>query len=106
MHNKSVSEIQSAASENSNSSLKLKFKPQSGPEGTTVMEGSTLSTEQNILFRDQNPSYVYGVDHVDDPTRGLQDTDDATLDNFFSRPLKISTQEWGTGTTLGYDFDP
>lgn len=83
-----------------------KFKPQSGPEGTTVMEGSTLSTEQNILFRDQNPSYVYGVDYVDDPTRGIQDTDDATLDNFFSRPLKISTQEWGTGTTLGYDFDP
>jgi hypothetical protein len=90
-----------------NSLLKIeKFKPQSGPEGTTVMEGSTLSTEQNILFRDQNPSYVYGVDYVDDPTRGIQDTDDATLDNFFSRPLKISTQEWGTGTTLGYDFDP
>jgi len=101
-----VSETQSAASENSKSSLKIKFKPQSGPEGTTVMEGSKLSTEQNILFRDQNPSYVYGVDYVEDPTRGLQDTDDATLDNFFSRPLKISTQEWGTGTTLGYDFDP
>jgi len=100
-----VSETQSAVTENS--LLKIeKFKPQSGPEGTTVMEGSTLSTEQNILFRDQNPSYVYGVDHVDDPTRGIQDTDDATLDNFFSRPLKISTQEWGTGTTLGYDFDP
>jgi len=86
--------------------MRLKFKPQSGPEGTTVMEGSTLSTEQNILFRDQNPSYVYGVDYVEDPTRRLQDTDDATLDNFFSRPLKISTREWGTGTTLGYDFDP
>jgi hypothetical protein len=100
-----VSETQSAVTENS--LLKIeKFKPQSGPEGTTVMEGSTLSTEQNILFRDQNPSYVYGVDYVDDPTRGIQDTDDATLDNFFSRPLKISTQEWGTGTTLGYDFDP
>lgn len=100
-----MSETQSAVTENS--LLKIeKFKPQSGPEGTTVMEGSTLSTEQNILFRDQNPSYVYGVDHVDDPTRGIQDTDDATLDNFFSRPLKISTQEWGTGTTLGYDFDP
>jgi len=100
-----VSETQSAVTENS--LLKIeKFKPQSGPEGTTVMEGSTLSTEQNVLFRDQNPSYVYGVDYVDDPTRGIQDTDDATLDNFFSRPLKISTQEWGTGTTLGYDFDP
>ena len=100
-----MSETQSAVTENS--LLKIeKFKPQSGPEGTTVMEGSTLSTEQNILFRDQNPSYVYGVDYVDDPTRGIQDTDDATLDNFFSRPLKISTQEWGTGTTLGYDFDP
>lgn len=100
-----MSETQSKVT--GNSLLKMeKFKPQSGPEGTTVMEGSTLSTEQNILFRDQNPSYVYGVDYVEDPTRGIQDTDDATLDNFFSRPLKISTQEWGTGTTLGYDFDP
>lgn len=83
-----------------------KMTPQSGPEGTTVGVGSEMSTTQNILFRDQNPSYTYAVDYVDDPTRALQDTDDATLDNFFSRPLKISEVEWGTGTTLGYDFDP
>lgn len=82
------------------------FTPQSGPEGTTVSVGAEMSSTQNILFRDQNPSYTYAVDYVDDPTRAMQDTDDATLDNFFSRPLKISEEGWGTGTVLGYDFNP
>jgi hypothetical protein len=41
-----------------------------------------------------------------DATRMLQDTNDATLENFFSRPIKIAEIGWGTGTNLGVDFDP
>jgi hypothetical protein len=41
-----------------------------------------------------------------DPTRSLQDSDDARLENFFSRPIKIAEEEWATSTTLGFDIDP
>lgn len=41
-----------------------------------------------------------------DTTRRMQDSSDATLENFFSRPIKISEAEWATSITLGYDFDP
>jgi len=49
---------------------------------------------------------MYEVESEMDPTRALQDTDDATLENFFSRPIKIAETQWGTGTTLGFDIDP
>jgi hypothetical protein len=43
---------------------------------------------------------------VDDPTRTGQDSSDADLGNFFSRPIKIEEIEWGTGTTLFQSIDP
>mgnify|MGYP003572747217 FL=1 len=61
---------------------------------------------QNITFSDEDYSYMYDIDGRVDPTRRLQDTDDASLENFFSRPIKISEEEWGTGTTLSYSVDP
>jgi hypothetical protein len=35
-----------------------------------------------------------------------QDNSDATLDNFFSRPIKIHEVEWGTGTSLYSVINP
>lgn len=70
------------------------------------MKMSTNGTRENVEFKDQMPAYSYDVDSEMDPTRSLQDTSDATLDNFFSRPIKIASEEWGTGTTLGFDIDP
>lgn len=71
-----------------------------------LRESDTTTQYQNVAFSDQHPSYTYDIDDRIDPTRTLQDTNDATLDNFFSRPLKISEEEWGTGTTLAYSIDP
>lgn len=82
---------------------------QSGMEpisSATVMKVTDRGGSQNVSFRDQMPSYMYKEDAAEDPTRSLQDTNDATLENFFSRPLKIAEYEWGTGTTLAEDFDP
>jgi hypothetical protein len=36
----------------------------------------------------------------------MQDTDDASLANFFSRPIKISEREWSTSVVQNFDLDP
>jgi len=83
------------------------FRPQSGTTAdNNIGKAASMSSHQNVMFRDQNPAYSYEVLNDMDPTRRLQDSDDATLENFFSRPLKISEQEWSTSSSLGYDFDP
>eukprot|EP00997_Jenningsia_sp_PLL12_P009099 NODE_5_length_6398_cov_171.445267_g4_i0.p2 GENE.NODE_5_length_6398_cov_171.445267_g4_i0~~NODE_5_length_6398_cov_171.445267_g4_i0.p2 ORF type:complete len:898 (+),score=9.12 NODE_5_length_6398_cov_171.445267_g4_i0:3343-6036(+) len=82
---------------------------QSGSETTKdnmIMRVSGDTTYQNVQFADQMQDYSDTVESNIDPTRKLMDTDDATLDNFFSRPIKIAEYEWGTGTTLFEDFNP
>lgn len=88
---------------------KIRFKPQSGMETTNdnrITSASTKTSSENVKFRDQNPSYSYEVLSEMDPTRMLQDSSDADLGNFFSRPIKIFEDEWTTSTTLVSDFDP
>lgn len=86
-------------------------QPQSGMEGNTTGDNSIMKVGgkakyENVSFADQLDPYIYEVDSVMDPTRSLQDSNDCSLDNFFSRPLKISEVEWSTSTSLGYDIDP
>lgn len=83
------------------------FEPHSGTTNdASISKASTDSRSQNVQFLDQKPSYAYDVDSEMDPTRMLQDSTDADLGNFFSRPIKIAEQEWGTGTQLAFDIDP
>ena len=71
-----------------------------------VGSASTDTSTQNVTFLDQRAGYTYDVKSEGDPTRMLQDSDDANLGNFFNRPVKIHTEEWGTNTTLAFDIDP
>lgn len=41
-----------------------------------------------------------------DPTFNTADTNDSSLENFFSRPVKIRSYDWGTGTNLFETFNP
>lgn len=86
--------------------LRSKFQPHSGIEGVTIMQSSLDTISENIAFEDQIASPVYKVDSEIDPTRKLQDSQDASLGNFLSRPIKIAEYEWSTSTTLGEAFDP
>lgn len=61
---------------------------------------------ENVGFADQMDPYLYDMESPMDPTRMLQDTNDASLENFFSRPLKIHDEEWGTGAALYFSIDP
>jgi len=81
------------------------FEPQSGTTGVSVRPAGNVGM-QNVAFDDQNPGYAYEVTSTVDPTRRMQDANDAALENFFSRPVKIAEYEWGTGTTLAGDFNP
>lgn len=84
-----------------------KYKPQSGiTNDVDIMRVASNAVHENVQFADQNEVYAYDVKSTVDPTRTLQDSSDATLDNFFSRPIKIFEEEWGTGTSLAFDLQP
>jgi hypothetical protein len=80
--------------------------PQSGTTDDVSLMKMASSQSENVKFSDQSDAYLYDMEGTIDPTRQLMDTDDATLDHFFSRPLKIHEEEWGTGTTLFFNIDP
>jgi hypothetical protein len=83
----------------------VKFQAQSGME-TNILKIDGDVEQQNVKFSDQHDPYLYDVENAVDPTRKLMDTDDATLDNFFSRPIKIHEEEWSTSTTMYFNINP
>lgn len=73
------------------------------------MSVGTVNTEtkyQNVKFSDQTGDHALDIHSEIDPTRRLQDMNDISLENFFSRPIKIYETEWGTSSTLYDTFDP
>lgn len=72
----------------------------------TVNDQPTDTKSQNVMFSDQNPSYDYKVDSNLDETFMVSDTNDASLQNFMSRPLKVASYSWGTGSVLFEKFNP
>lgn len=83
---------------------------QSGNDSTTadnsVFKVSNKSEQENVQFSDQHDPYIYDVDTTMDPTRSLQDTNSALLQNFFNRPVKIHESEWSTSADLNFDINP
>lgn len=78
--------------------------------GTTadnnIFKVGTETTYENVQFADQHDPYMYEIESSMDSTRAMQDTNDASLENFFSRPIKVSEEEWSTGVALNYTIDP
>lgn len=82
------------------------LETQSGTAESSIYTSGRMKVTQNVAFTDQVDSYTYDAGGEMDPTRSLQDTNDADLGNFFSRPIKIHEVEWGTGVALFDSFDP
>lgn len=57
-------------------------------------------------FSDSNAGYDYSVPSSPDATFGVADSNDAHLENFFSRPIKIASYNWAVGANLFESFDP
>jgi hypothetical protein len=83
------------------------FKPQSGiTSDINVSPAPTMPKHQTMCFKDQIEGYSADLETALDPTRMLQDKNDATLGDFLSRPQKIRDFEWGTGVSLNQSFNP
>lgn len=89
------------------SKSRLIVRKQSGTSNDkNIMKVSAESDYQNVKFNDQHEPYLYDVDGTSDPTRSVTDMNDASLENFFSRPLKIGSFNWATSTSFYQAFDP
>jgi hypothetical protein len=84
------------------------LKPQSGETSSNydLLEGDGLNTYENVRFSDQMDPYILDASEAPDETRKLQDSSDATLERFFSRPIKIHEDEWLVDGALNFDIDP
>jgi hypothetical protein len=64
------------------------------------------SVEQVTTFLDANPSWSAEVPATMPPMSTTFDNSDATLNNFFSRPIRIASYTWNINTDLYQLFDP
>ncbi len=65
-----------------------------------------VTQSQILAFNDQNAGWDYHVPSELDSTYGQADNSDDSLQQFFSRPVKIRSFNWGTGTRLFESFNP
>jgi len=83
------------------------FTPQSGvTDDASIMKVGGKTQYENVQFSDQHDPYLYDVENSVDPTRTTMDTKDASLEHFFSRPIKIIDSDWAVGTSFYESVDP
>jgi hypothetical protein len=71
-----------------------------------INENNLEQTHQVVSFDDQQADWVYTVGSEPDATFQTANTSDDSLEHFFSRPLKVQSYSWGTGTNLFEKFNP
>lgn len=71
-----------------------------------INEESNVTQQQIVGFSDQNQQWTYSVDNPLDDVHMTADNDDASLANFFSRPIKIASINWTVGATFGTTINP
>lgn len=93
--------------------MKSRYVPQSEDVPTTHMDTQPISmgpgshTEQNVKFVDTHPGYSLEEKSNFDPVRDHALESDATLDEFFKRPIKIASYDWAVGAGgLHQQFNP
>jgi hypothetical protein len=71
-----------------------------------INEESNVTQQQVVGFSDQNQQWTYSVDNRLDDVHRTTDSNDADLNNFFSRPIKIASLNWTVGATFGTTINP
>lgn len=72
----------------------------------SISKGADHHLEQNVSFNDQTSDWVYRVPSQPDETFCVADTHDATLEEFFSRPVRIHSFSWSPSTEVFEYIDP
>lgn len=67
---------------------------------------STSLISENVMFKDVSSGAGQTRGSAIDPVRDSYFTNDATLDNFFSRPVKIRAFDWQVGGDILETFNP
>lgn len=62
--------------------------------------------QQNVRFSDNEANWDYEIPSMPDDTFRIADSDDASLGNFFSRPIKIASYTWPIEQTFFETFNP
>jgi hypothetical protein len=86
--------------------LEMDSHQDEGPQEGTPAESLN---SQNVHFADAHPGFVDERGWTNsDPLRSSTLMKDATLENFFSRPIKVTEIDWpvGAGVTLNTVIDP
>lgn len=95
-------------------SQSIGIAPQSGKEtysdgrnkDSTIVRLGDNPAYENVKFADHHADFKMDMSGYMDPTRSLQDSSDAELGNFFSRPIKIQEFQWQQATDISAIFDP
>lgn len=72
----------------------------------SISKGADHHLEQNVKFNDQTPDWVYSVPSNPDSTFHAANAADASLAEFFSRPVRIHDFQWTLGTSVYEYIDP
>lgn len=91
-----------------------RMRPQSAEGKPSEPDGVQAPAEmqqENIYFDDAHPGYQDSRGEVTDPLRQSTILSDTSLQDFFSRPIKIKSYDWSPGTTsagtrLDVSFNP
>jgi hypothetical protein len=67
---------------------------------------SSETQQQVVSFADQTEQWTYSIDNQLDDVHRTVDSNDADLNNFFSRPIKIASINWTVGSTFGTTINP
>lgn len=71
-----------------------------------ISKGTDTHLEQNVHFSDQTADWSYIVPSQPDDTFKIADMQDATLQEFFSRPVRIHSFVWTPGVSVFEYIDP
>lgn len=90
------------------SKIQSEISPQASEVSTQeIRTGAGVSQEQNVKFMDEHPGYGIAEKSNFDEIRDHALCEDASLDEFFSRPIRIKTYNWDIGgESLDDIFNP
>lgn len=87
-------------------SQEMPVHPRAEIDGYQHSEASEMTKQQNVQFVDTHPGEMEEKVGYTDMIRDAPMATDATLDEFFSRPIKIVSAGWGVGATFYQSFNP
>lgn len=67
---------------------------------------STEIQTQTAQFADAIEQWSYAIDNEMDPSYEITDTPDVSLQEFFSRPIKIASYSWAVGSPIWQQLNP